>query len=121
MAYLNFSPLQGHPVAAPADLPAAPRAQADFSALEWQVIAIARQDSLSSLRRPGAFSLALGVVFGSRRANPRLADTRLEALRRTAVVAWHRGHALPPHEIRAFHDAGFTLDQYGALLDSISR
>ncbi|UYY58206.1 hypothetical protein [Sphingomonas sp. S2-65] len=118
MAYLNFSPLQGQPLA---DAIPTKRAATGFSALEWQVVAIAQRDGLSSLRRPGRLSMALGVVFGGQRTSPRLADERLEALRRAAVIAWRRGPALPPHEVRAFHKAGFTPEQYDTLLASISR
>ena len=121
MAYLNFSPLQGDAVASPADVLPTTRPGGDFSALEWQVIAIAQHDRLSSLRRPSRLGTAFGVVFGSQRANPRLADPALEALRRTAVLAWHRGYALPAQEIRAFHDAGYTSNQYEVLLASVSR
>jgi hypothetical protein len=120
MAYMNFSALQGSPVAMPADMIAAPR-RAGFSALEWQVVAIAQRDRLSSLSAPGPLSMALGMLFGGQRANPKLADPALEALRRVAVLAWHRGYAVPPAEIRAFHEAGFTPDQYETLLASISR
>lgn len=117
MAYLNFSELQGSPVAAPADvLPVS-----GFSALEWQVVAIAQHDRLASLEKPGKLSVALGVIFGGESPNPKLADQKLEALRRVAVLAWHKGYALPRHEIRAFHEAGFTPDQYETLLASISQ
>lgn len=119
MAYLNFSPIQGESVAAPANRSSTPASA--FSALEWQVVALARKDRLSSLRTPSRVGAALGVVFGSRRANPRLADPALEALRRTAVLAWHRGDAIPARDISAFHDAGYTTNQYDALIASISR
>ena len=56
---------------------------ARLGALEWLVVAIARRDRFSSLRRPGRLSTALRSVFGS--PNPMLADERLEALRRMAV------------------------------------
>jgi len=117
MAYLNFAALQGSPVAMPADvLPVT-----GFSALEWQVVAIAQRDRLASLEKPGKLSVALGVIFGGESPNPKLADQKLEALRRVAVLAWHKGYALPRHEIRAFHEAGFTPEQYETLLASISR
>jgi hypothetical protein len=127
MAYMDFTALQGTRVAAPAGMPAPLRREigretrSGFSALEWQVVAIAQQDRLSSLEEPGRLSVALGMIFGGQRPNPKLADARLEALRRVAVLAWHRGYALPPHEIRAFHQAGFTPDQYETLLASISQ
>jgi hypothetical protein len=120
MAYLNFAELDGTPIAAPVDVITA-RSETGFSVLEWQVVAIAQRDRLSSLEAPGKLSVALGAIFGGQRPNPRLADPRLEALRRMAVLAWHKGYALPPSEIRAFHNAGFNTDQYETLLASISR
>ncbi len=90
---------------------------ARFSAIEWQVIALAERDRLSSLRRPGALSQALGALFGGH--NPRLADAQLEALRRLAVLSWRRGYAVPSHELRAFLDAGYTPAHQELLLDSI--
>jgi hypothetical protein len=117
MAYLNFSELHGSPVAMPADI----RPASGFSGLEWQVVAIAQHDRLASLEKPGRLSVALGMIFGGESPNPKLADQKLEALRRVAVLAWHKGYALPRHEIRAFHEAGFTPDQYETLLASISR
>jgi len=123
MAYMDFAALQGAAVAKPADVAWPHRApsQGGFSALEWQVVALAQQDRLSTLEEPSRLSIALGMIFGGQRPNPKLADSRLEALRRIAVLAWHRGYALPPSEIRAFHEAGFTPEQYETLLASISR
>jgi hypothetical protein len=121
MAYLNFATLQGSPVATPADVTVAPRTQTGFSALEWQVVAIAQHDRLSSLEKPGKLATALTMIFGGQRPNPALADTRLEALRRLAVLAWHKGYTVPRAAIRAFHEAGFTIEQYETLLASISR
>lgn len=120
MAYLNFAELDGTPVAAPADVVHA-RRETGLSVLEWQVVAIAQRDRLSSLETPSRLSVALGMLFGSQRANPKLADPRLEALRRLAVLAWHKGYAVPRAAIRAFHEAGFTTEQYETLLASISQ
>lgn len=120
MAYLNFAELEGTPIAAPAEI-ASMRREGGFSVLEWQVVAIAQRDRLASLEAPGRLSIALGAIFGGQRPNPRLADPKLEALRRLSVLAWHKGYALPPSEIRAFHDAGFNTDQFETLLASISQ
>lgn len=120
MAYMNFTELQGAPVAAPVDV-AAVVGEVGFSALEWSVVAIAQKDRLSSLATPGRLSIAFGTVFGNQSGSARLADPRLEALRRMSVLAWHHGDAVPRQEIRAFHQAGFTHEQYETLLDSISR
>lgn len=121
MAYVAFSELGGGdvmeraPATALADVASAP---ARLSALEWSVVAIAWGDRLSSLRRPGWVARLIGGVFGGH--NPRLADPRLEALRRMAVLTWHCGYAVPPHEVRAFRDAGYSADEYELLVDSIA-
>jgi hypothetical protein len=98
----------------------APAPQANFSALEWSVVALARRDRLSSLHQSGRIAQALVSLFGIWRDSA-LADGRLEALRRMAVLAWHKGYAVPVSELRAFKAAGFTGDQYEMLQASISR
>jgi len=90
-----------------------------LSAFEWSVVAVARNDSLASLREPGRLAIALGSLFGGSRRSPRLADGRLEALRRIAVLAWHRGFAIANTELKAFLAAGFSMDQYELLQRSI--
>lgn len=122
MAYRSFDPAQdlslfddGGPGAS-----AAAR-QATFSALEWQVIAIARRDGRRSLATPGRLAVALGMIFGGERPNPRLADARLEALRRFAVLAWHDGEDVAQPEREAFEAAGFTSAHRSLLMASIAR
>lgn len=91
----------------------------EFSALEWTVIAFSRRDSLASLSEPGPVARALGGLFGLGRQST-LADPRLEALRRLAVHAWHKGYKLPVSEIKRFLAAGFSSGQYETLLASVS-
>ena len=98
---------------------AAIRPDARLSALEWQVVALARRDRVSSLRAPSRLGRALGSIFGETR-NPRLADPSLEALRRMAVLSWHHGYSVPSHEVRAFLAAGYSPDQYELMVDSIA-
>lgn len=93
--------------------------QIGFSAIEWSVIALAARDKLSSLGEPGRLSRALGSLFGLS-STSKLADPRLEALRQTAVQAWHHGYLLPASEIGRFITAGFSLDQFETLLASIA-
>jgi hypothetical protein len=93
---------------------------AGFGALEWAVVALAERDSPSSLGSPGRLSLALGAVFGVRRRNPALADARLEALRRMAVLVWRRGDTVAAAEVDAFVAAGFTPAQFALLRASIA-
>jgi alkylhydroperoxidase family enzyme len=100
--------------------PAREAAEPQLSALEWSVVAVARNDSLASLREPGRLGMAMAALFGARQ-NPKLTDPRLEALRRFAVLAWHHGYTLPVSEIKALMKAGFSADQFETLLASISR
>lgn len=118
MAYMDFSAdaLLG---AAQDSPPPAAMDGGRLSALEWTVVALAQRDRISSLAEPGRLATALGSVFGLRRT-PRLADPRLEALRRMAVLSWHRGFSVPVDELKAFFKAGFSTAQYETLLDSIS-
>jgi hypothetical protein len=96
----------------------APAPARSFSPLEWLVIALAERDHIGSLEVPGRIAMALGRIFGSR-DEPRLADPRLEALRRLAVLAWHRGFNVPPSELAAFQSAGFTTGHAETLLQTV--
>jgi hypothetical protein len=122
MAYLDLE--QGYPAAhrvAPIPRvgqrsPSSPTiAPASLSALEWSVVAIAEHDRLSSLGEPGRISRAMGRLFGTQ-TNGRLADPRLEALRRFSVMAWQHGDILPGSELKRFEDAGFSRAQREILL-----
>ncbi len=117
MAYLDLSGFGGQAVAAGS----AQAAVISLTPLEWQVVAIAQRDRLSSLTAPGRWSRILAIFFGGDRASPRLADAKLEALRRMAVLAWHKGYALPKQEIAAFHAAGYSIDHLELLLASVSQ
>lgn len=94
------------------------RERDDFDALERNVLAIALRDRLSTLAEPGRLGRILRIVFGVRRSL-RLADPRLESLRRMAVLVRHHGQAVAPAEVTAFLAAGFTLSQFGRLLRDI--
>lgn len=121
MAYLAFAETTGGDVVETAlhRLVKPPVGESRLSALEWSIVALAERDSLATLRTPGRIAIAMGVLFGER-PNPRLADEKLEALRRMAVLAWHHGYVVPSWEIRAFVTAGYTIEQYETLLKSIS-
>lgn len=92
---------------------------ASFLPLEWQVVQLARQDSLATLREPGRWTRLQRLIFGQR-PNPRLADRRLEALRQIAVEAWHRSYDVHPRRILAFLSAGFTDAHLERLLAAIA-
>jgi hypothetical protein len=100
----------------PAPSSSAPKADspAGFSALEWSVVMLARHDRPSSLREPGRAAKFLGRIFGEA-FNRRLADPRLEALRRMAVLTWHHSYSIPKAELQAFFAAGYSADHYELL------
>lgn len=93
--------------------------QAGFTRTEWQIIHLAREDGLASLREPGRWDRFLALVFGARKTF-QLASERLEALRRLAVDGWHHGYVVPPSSLKAFRDAGFNDGQLELLLGTIS-
>lgn len=120
MAYVDFTdaPLTPAHAGSPRHDPS-PVAADRLTALEWAVVALAQRDRLSSLGTPGALSVALGRVFGTRRPAQHLADPKLEALRRIAVLSWHHGVTVPASEIATFFRAGFTAGQYKMMAASI--
>ncbi|MGP7796219.1 hypothetical protein [Sphingomonas sp. CLY1604] len=87
--------------------------------LERSVIGIARRDGLSTLRQPGRLSRWLGLLFGVR-ISPQLADPKLEALRRIAVLSWRRGYAIASAEVKAFVAAGYSPAFYELVVDTIA-
>ena len=122
MAYIAFQELGGASVARAMVAPSHDPVPSDtdrLTALEWSVVAIARKDGRASLRQPGRLAVALRAVF--RQHNPMLADERLEALRRMAVLLWRNGEGVPSREVRAFLAAGFTPGQHRALVRSIGH
>lgn len=120
MAYLDPEALSAAAAGRPVTLPVAPDAPAvAFSPLEWSVIALAKTESPRSLAQPGRIARALGSLFGLGETSP-LADPRLEALRRLAIHAWHRGFALPPREIERFLASGYGEAHIETLVESIT-
>ena len=89
-----------------------------FSALEWSVISFARQDGISTLREPGLVGRFWNWLIG-RKGSPKLANERLEALRRMAVLSWHYGFTINGDDLAEFYSAGFSPDQYELMVTSI--
>lgn len=120
MAYMNFAEVGGAAALHAQFAPAATVAEevADFDAREWSVIRLARNDSLSSIREESRFGRAVRFIFGIERRNP-LANSRLEALRRMAVMSWRYGYNVASSEIGAFLAAGFSSTHYEELLKHI--
>lgn len=93
---------------------------ARLSALEWSVVALAERDRLSTIHEPNRLIAALESIFALKRPN-RLANERLEALRRIAVLAWHYRWNVPKSELAAFLASGFSADQYELIQNSIGQ
>ncbi len=113
MAYMSFqadfADAQPFAAAAPA------RPAAGFTATEWAVIRLARRDNLATLRKPTRIGTIVRRMFGLDAVN-RLADPRLEALRRAAVRCWHGARAIGQNEIDALTALGFRFDQIALLI-----
>ncbi len=90
----------------------------DLNLREWSVAYLARNDSLSSIRPQSRLGRVFRAIFGIKLPNP-LSDSRLEALRRIAVMSWRFGYNVAPSEISEFLAAGFSELQYEALLKRI--
>jgi len=117
MAYLDLAfDLPRAAIAAAAAPAAMPRHDnvVRLAPLERQVILLARSDRASSLRQPGRIDAALGWLFGWKPAS-KLADPRLEALRRYAVTFRLRGDALPAMETDRLLGAGFAVQAIGEI------
>jgi hypothetical protein len=109
MAYVDTRPhaLDWSPrFAARLPIPAAPPLQR----IERDVLLASRRDRPSSLGQTGWFGRGIGRLFGFAKVN-RLADPRLEALRRFAVLLRRRGDRLPAVEERRILAAGFSSAQ----------
>ena len=128
MAFINFSDDTAHAVLSSSASPAASapavatiRIAEPLSTLERRVIELAREDRLATLRPVRKRSWLGRVLFGPQPPSPMLANERLEALRRLAVVAWHHGYQLPASALREAQAAGFSEVQTGAVVDFIAR
>ena len=118
MAYaVRLDPQEARVIALTA-IPANDTAKPEFSRLEWSIIRLARVDGLSTLRAPGRFSRFVSWLMG-RNGSPELANERLEALRRMAVLSWHYGFTVPGKDVANFLSAGFSPDQYELMVRSI--
>ena len=116
MAYLaRIEPSDNQTIA---QLASAAEPEPQFSALEWSIIHLARNDGLSTIREPGPVRRFFNWFIGQTR-NPKLANERLEALRRISVLSWIFGFSVPGEDVSDFLSAGFTLDQYELLVSSV--
>lgn len=118
MAYLaKIETQDSRPVAFPA-VAANNNTRPNFSPLEWSIIRLARIDRLWTIRTAGRLRRFWNWFVG--RGNPELANPKLEALRRMAVLTWHFGFTVPGEDVSEFISAGFSPDQYELMADSIN-
>jgi hypothetical protein len=118
MAYLaKIETQQSRPVALPA-IAANSNERPNFSPLEWSIIRLARIDRLWTIRTAGRLRRFWNWFVG--RGNPELANPKLEALRRMAVLTWHFGFTVPGEDVSEFISAGFSPDQYELMAGSIN-
>jgi hypothetical protein len=118
MAYAARVELQNAEPIALTGVPANDTGKLDFSRLEWSVIRLARIDGLSTLREPGRWGRFVNWLM-NRKSLPSLANERLEALRKMAVLSWHYGFTVPGDDVAGFLSAGFSPDQYELMVRSI--
>lgn len=90
-----------------------------FTPAERAVIAVARVDGASSVRRRTRLTRLASALFGIAPPNP-LANPRLEALRRFAVLARLTGGHPSRREIETFLAAGFE-PRAALTLSNLSR
>lgn len=118
MAYLaKIETQDSRPVALPA-IAANSNWKPNFSPLEWSIIRLARIDRLWTIRTAGRLRRFWNWFVG--RGNPELANPKLEALRRMAVLTWHFGFTVPGEDVSEFISAGFSPDQYELMAGSIN-
>lgn len=118
MAYLaKIETQDSRPVALPA-IAANSNTRPNFSPLEWSIIRLARIDRLWTIRTAGRLRRFWNWFVG--RGNPELANPKLEALRRMAVLTWHFGFTVPGEDVANFLSAGFSPDQYELMAGSIN-
>ena len=96
-----------------------PPAAPEFSELEWSIVRLARRDGLWTLRPYGRVRRFFRWLTGLG-INPKLADPRLEAIRRISVLSWNFGFTVPGDDVADFIAAGFSHDQYELLVRSVS-
>jgi hypothetical protein len=91
-----------------------------LSALERQTVLLSRGDRVSSVRKPGRAGRMLRALFGFEPVRG-LADPKLEALRRYAVMYRAKRQALSEHEHQTLVAAGFTTAQAASARSLVDR
>jgi len=90
-----------------------------LTALDWKVVDMARLDGRRSIAEPGQIARLARVLFGVPAA-PRLANRRLEALRRFCVRAWY-WKLIRADDTRPAIDAGYAMPDLLEILGHIAH
>lgn len=91
-----------------------------LSPLERTTVLLSMHDGRCSLGQARRFDRVIGALFGITRPS-RLADVRLEALRRYAVLLRLEGDAIDPAEAVGLQDLGFGAGQILAVKALLSH
>jgi hypothetical protein len=90
-----------------------------LSALDWRVVEIARSDGPRSINPDGRFTRFCRNFFGLPIAR-KLANDRLEALRRFCVRAWY-GDLIRASDIQTLVEAGYSTPDAFQILTHVAR
>lgn len=89
-----------------------------FTSLEEEVISISRLDGLNTVRSPSRLTRLLRAITAAR-VSPPLADKRLEALRRFAVLARVGRSKWIDAAIAEAHEAGYSDWQLAKVREAV--
>lgn len=92
-----------------------------LTTLEHRIVALARADGLETLRPQRKRGWLARLILGPTPPSAMLANEQLEALRRLAVHAWHKGYTLPVSALKEARAAGHSEAKIGAVIDIIGR
>jgi hypothetical protein len=119
MAYLDLVPSPFEILDPPARETPSRIAEPALTLFERDVISVSLRDPVWSLGPSGRVRRALHWTFDVRRPNP-LADARLEALRRFAVLVRHFGDRLDNVETDRLALAGYSPSQIRAASSQVA-
>lgn len=112
-----YDPIKGDVSIEPVETVRPPqKSRSRLSTLEQTVVALAAFDHPRSVRPEGRVARILRRMFGDN-TNGSLANSRLEALRRYAVLYRVEGSSIPPDESDLFEASGYV----GAAADEVRR
>lgn len=93
--------------------------QPSLTELEWQVVEIARKDGPRSANPDGRFARFMRDFFGIPVAR-KLANEKLEALRRFSVRAWY-ADLIRTGDLSILMDAGYSSSVVFLILTHVAR